>query len=195
MSKSRYSVRVMARVASLGAIAAILYYLPGIPVIPPIYKLDFSTVPVWIAAFLMGPVKGIIVALIKDLIGLIHSSSSGVGEIADFLCACALTVSSAVFYRKWKKPALKVTAMVVGIVFMVLVGAAVNYWLLIPFYVNVQGLPLDTIIEMVAASIPSVDSLPKLVAFATSPFNLLKGAILAVITWPIYRKLEKIVKK
>ena len=195
MTRSRFSVRKMTRIAALSAIAAILYYLPGIPVIPPIYKLDFSTVPVWIAAFALGPLEGVIVALVKDLSGLLHSSSSGIGEIADFLCACALTVSSSLLYRRWKTPALKVAAMVAGIFSMVLVGAAVNYYLMIPFYVNVQGLPLDKIIGMVAKSIPSVNSLPTLIAFATSPFNLLKGVVLALVTWPIYRKLDTILKK
>ena len=195
MNQSRYSVRTMTRVAALSAIAVVLYYLPGIPVIPPIYKLDFSIVPVWVAALSMGPVKGVVVALVKDLAGLLHTSSSGVGEIADFLCACALIVPSSVLYRRWRKPVLRITAMVIGIAAMVLIGAAANYYVMIPFYVNVQGLPLDRIIELVAGSIPAVHSLPTLVAFATSPFNLLKGVVLALITWPIYWKLETVIKK
>ena len=195
MNQSRYSVRTMTRVAALSAIAAVLYYLPGIPVIPPVYKLDFSTVPVWIAALLLGPVKGVIVAFVKDLMGLLHSSSSGVGEIADFLCACALTIPSALLYRRWRKSVFKITAMVIGIVLMVLIGAAVNYYVLIPFYVIVQGVPLDGIIDKVSDIIPAVHSLPTLIAFATSPFNLLKGVVLALITWPIYWKLKTVIKK
>lgn len=189
-----YSTRSIVRVAVLGALAAILYVIPGIPIIPPIYKLDFSTMPAWIAAIYMGPAEGIIVMLIKDVTGLLHSSSAGVGELADFLCGGAIVVCSAFLYGRKSGKIWNIFVFALSVVVMSLVGAAVNYWILIPFYVHVQGFPLDAIISSIGKTVSAVNSLPTLIAFATVPFNLLKGAILAVITWLVLWKIKPLHK-
>ena len=190
-----YSTQNIARVAVLSALAAILYLIPGIPIIPPIYKLDFSTMPAWIAALSLGPAEGLIVMLIKDVTGLIHSSSAGVGELADFLCGGAMVTCASLLYRRRSGNAWRAFVFAFSVIVMALVGAAVNYWLMIPFYDRVMGVPLDKIISMIGKTIPGVTSLPKLIAYATVPFNLLKGAILAVITWLVLWKLEPLLKK
>ena len=42
-------LRNLVRIAILAAISAVLALIPGIPIIPPIYKLDFSLLPVLLA--------------------------------------------------------------------------------------------------------------------------------------------------
>ena len=70
MTRKTVSAKLIARVGVLGAIAALLFLIPGIPIVPPIYKLDFSTVPVLLGGFSLGPVPGLLILLIKDLVGL-----------------------------------------------------------------------------------------------------------------------------
>lgn len=180
----------LARIGVLGALAAILYAIPGIPVIPPIYKLDFSTMPALLAGFTMGPMSGLLVMLIKDLTGLMNSSSMGIGEIADFLMGGAFVVTASLCYMWSRNVKCAVVGLISGTIVMSLVGVAANYWLLIPFYVNVMNLSTDAIVGMVAKTLPSVDSLEKLLWIAVMPFNLLKGIVLSVISGVLFRYLR-----
>ncbi|MEG2859677.1 MAG: ECF transporter S component [Clostridia bacterium] len=177
------------RVGVLGAIAAVLYFFPEIPVIG-FYKLDFSTLPALLAGFALGPVAGLIVVLIKDVIGMTHSTSMMVGELADFLCSGAFVVVSALIYKKHRNFKGALISMGVGIVVMTIVGALANYFIMIPFYINQMNFPEEAVIGMMAAVIPAVDSVFKLVLMVTAPFNVLKGVVLCVLTLLMYKRLS-----
>ena len=82
-TQTRFSVGVMTRIAILAAAASILFLIE-IPVVA-FYKLDLSNIPVLLGAFSMGTVPGLIILGIKSAIGLLHSSSAGIGELADFI--------------------------------------------------------------------------------------------------------------
>ena len=67
----------------LGAIGAILMLLNlNIPSIMPVFiKFDFSELPSIIAAFAYGPIGGIMVCLVKNVLNLIFASNTaGVGK-------------------------------------------------------------------------------------------------------------------
>ena len=186
--------KMITRVGVLGAIASVLAYIPGIPIIPPIYKLDFSTVPVLLGGFSMGPLPGLAILLIKNLVSLTNTSSMGVGELADFMTGAAILIPSALIYKRNRTLKGALTGLLWGILCMVAVGAIANYFIMIPFYVNVMHMPLETILSMIAQAVPAVDSLPKLILLATSPFNLLKGVALSLITCVLYKRLSPILK-
>ena len=186
--------KMITRVGVLGAIASVLAYIPGIPIIPPIYKLDFSTVPVLLGGFSMGPLPGLCILFIKNLVSLTNTSSMGVGELADFMTGAAILIPSALVYKRSRTLKGALTGLLWGILCMVAVGAIANYFIMIPFYVNVMHMPLETILSMIAQVIPAVDSLPKLILLATSPFNLLKGVVLSLVTCVLYKRLSPILK-
>lgn len=186
----KVSVGVLARIGVLGAIASLLYLWPEIPVIPPIYKLDFSTLPVLLGGFAMGPVSSLFILLIKDLTGLLHSSTMGVGELADFLCSGLFVVSACLVYRRERTRAGALKGMALGIVVMVAAGALANYFIMIPFYMKVMNFSAEAIVGMIANVIPAVDSMGKLILLATAPFNLLKGVVLCLVTLLVYKRLS-----
>ena len=64
--------------------------------------MDFSNIPVLLGGFSMGPLAGVIILAITNLIGLIHSSSMGVGKLADFIMGAALVIPAAVIYHRGK---------------------------------------------------------------------------------------------
>ncbi len=187
--------RMITRVGVLGAIAAVLAYVPGLPIIPPIYKLDFSNVPALLGGFSMGPLPGLCILLIKDAVSLINTSSMGVGELADIMTGAAMLIPAAVIYKRSRTLKGALTGLLAGIVSMVVIGAAANYFIMIPFYVNVMNMPLEIIIALIAQIVPPVDSLPKLILPATTPFNLLKGVALASVTCVLYKRLSPLLKK
>ena len=194
MTRKTVSAKLIARVGVLGAIAALLFLIPGIPIVPPIYKLDFSTVPVLLGGFSLGYVPGLLILLIKDLVGLTNSSSMGVGELADFLASAAMMLTAVAIYRRHHSRRGALIGLIAGTAVMTVVAALVNYFILIPFYVAAMNMPAEAIVSMIGKVIPAVDSLPRLIAFATTPFNLLKGVVLSVITFLLYKRLSPLLK-
>ena len=184
----------LVRIAILAAVSAVLALIPGIPIIPPIYKLDFSLLPVLLAGFAMGPVAGTLVALIKGVISLITSSSMGVGELADFLMGAAMMVPAALIYRKHRTFRGALWSLLTGVLCATVAGALCNWLILIPFYQAAFGLPAEAIVEMIAKVVPAVDSMLTLILFATVPFNLLKGAALSLLTLLFYKRLSFLLK-
>ncbi len=186
------NIKKVTRIGVLSAAAAILFLIPGIPIFPPIYKLDFSTLPALLGGFAMGPVAGVVITFIKAAVGCITSDSQGVGELADFLVSSSLVVTASLIYRRNRTLKGALIGMVVGIVLMTIVGALANYYVLIPFYQNVMGFPVEAIVGMMKAIIPAINSLWDMILLATVPFNLIKGIVLCGITALLYKRLSRL---
>lgn len=187
-------LRNLVRIAVLGAVGAVLALIPGIPIIPPIYKLDFSLLPTLLAGFAMGPLAGVLVALIKDVIGLITTSSMGVGELADFLMTVAMVAPTAWVYRRMHTIRGALLGLAAGIAVSTLAAALCNWLILIPFYVKAFHMPVEAIVEMIGKVVPPVESMLTLILLATVPFNLFKGSIMALLTLLLYKRLSFLLK-
>nr|AHF25188.1 putative membrane protein [uncultured bacterium Contig87] len=179
-----FSVGNMARMAMLTAVACLLDLIPGIPVVG-FYKLDFSMLPVMLGTFSMGPVAGTIILLLKCLIGWAHSTTMGIGKLAEFIMGLAMVLPAGIIYARNKTRKTAIISMLVGTLSMVVVSVFANKWILIPFYA--QMMPMEKILAMCGA-----DTEWKLVVTATAPFNLLKGVVLCLITGLIYKPLSPI---
>ena len=187
-TKSRFSVATMTRIAILAAAASILFLIE-IPIVA-FYKLDLSNIPVLLGAFSMGPIPGVIILALKSAIGLLHSSSAGVGELADFVMGAALIIPASVIYHRKKSRKNAIIGMAIGTVCMVIVGVLMNKWVMLPFYMGAFHMDMDGIIK--AAGVAGVDSEWKLLLLVTGPFNLLKGVVLSIVTALIYKPLSPI---
>ena len=153
-TKSRFSVATMTRIAILAAAASILFLIE-IPIVA-FYKLDLSNIPVLLGAFSMGPVPGVIILALKSAIGLLHSSSAGVGELADFVMGAALVIPASVIYHRNKNRKNAIIGMAIGTVCMVIVGVLMNKWVMLPFYMGAFHMDMDGIIK--AAGVAGVDA-------------------------------------
>ena len=187
-TKSRLSVATMTRIAILAAAASILFLIE-IPIVA-FYKLDLSNIPVLLGAFSMGPIPGAIILALKSAIGLLHSSSAGVGELADFVMGAALIIPASIIYHRNKSRKNAMIGMAIGTVCMVIVGVLMNKWVMLPFYMGAFHMDMDGIIK--AAGVAGVDSEWKLLLLVTGPFNLLKGVVLSIVTALIYKPLSPI---
>ncbi len=163
----------MTRIAILGCISAVLFMWPEITIIPPFYKLDFSTLPVLLGTFSMGIAPGVLIVAIKDLIGLTHSGTAMVGELADFIMTCAMLIPASLIYQNMKNRKGAVIGLAVGSVAMIIVAALVNAFLLFP---------------MLTKEMPSLE----FILTATVPFNLLKAVVISIITYLVYKPLSPI---
>ena len=187
-TKSRLSVATMTRIAILAASASILCLIE-IPIVA-FYKLDLSNIPVLLGAFSMGPVPGVIILALKSAIGLLHSSSAGVGELADFVMGAAMVVPAAIIYHRQKNRKNAIIGMAVGTVCMVVAGVLMNKFVMLPFYMGAFHMDMEAIISF--ANVGGVDTEWKLLLLITGPFNLLKGAVLSAVTFLIYKPLSPI---
>ena len=183
-----FSVGVMTRIAILAAAASILFLIE-IPIVA-FYKLDLSNIPVLLGAFSMGPVPGLVILALKSAIGLLHSSSAGIGELADFVMGAALVVPAAIIYHQNKSRKNAIIGMAVGTVCMVIAGVLMNKWVVLPFYMGAYHMDMEKILAY--ANVAGVDTEWKLLLMITGPFNLLKGVVLSLVTALIYKPLSPI---
>ena len=172
----------------LTALSSILFMI-SIPIVA-FYSLDLSNLPVLLGAFSMGPVAGLIILGLKSLIGCLTSSTMYVGELADFIMGAAFVLPAALIYQRNKSRKGALIGMITGTVALILAGCLTNAYLLIPFYMKAFGMPMEAIIGMCAQALPFVDTELKVILFVTAPFNLLKGVVLCILTYMIYKPLS-----
>ncbi|NLO10142.1 MAG: ECF transporter S component [Clostridiales bacterium] len=191
------SVKSMAIMAMLGAIAVVLM-LFEIPLwfAPPFYELDFSEVPVLISAFALGPIAGIITELIKILLNLVitGTDTAGTGELANFLIGCSFVVPAAIIYYRNKTLKSAIKGLIVGTLSMVVLGAFMNAFVLLPVYAYFFNMPIDALVSMGTAVNSSINNLSTFIFYAVIPFNLLKGVAVSLLTLLIYKRISGVIK-
>lgn len=193
----KISTATIVKIGVLSAISFILMYLEfPLPFLAPgFYKLDLSESVILIGGFAMGPWAAILLELIKNLLNLlIEGTQTGcVGEAANFLIGCALTVPAAVIYKYKKTKGGALLALGVGTVSLVVIGALVNYFVLIPAYSAVYfGGNIEAIIGLGAAIFGFVEDLFTFVMVCTSPFNLIKGVLCSLVCYLLYKRVSPI---
>lgn len=176
--------------AMLGAVASVLMFLEfPIPfLIPPFVKMDFSELPALLATFSLGPISGVAVCLIKNLIHALNSSTNFVGELCNFLLGCCLVIPAGIIYKRNKTRKTALIATIIGTLSMAVFSIPINYFISYPFYTTFM--PLDQIIAAYQSLIPSVDGLLACLIVFNAPFTMLKGALDAVLAFLVYKSLS-----
>lgn len=197
-STKKVNVRNLVKIAMLAA-AATLLMLFEIPLwfAPSFYEIDLSEVAVLIGAFAMGPVAGIIIEALKIILNLLINGTvtAGIGEFANFLIGCSLVVPAAILYRSGKSKKSALIGMAAGTVLMTIIGALINAYVLLPVYANVFGMPISALIEMGSKVNSNITDMTTFIILAVVPFNLLKGALTAVITMLLYKRVSMLLHK
>ncbi|MEG0338996.1 MAG: ECF transporter S component [Oscillospiraceae bacterium] len=191
MKKQIISTRKLTAMALFAAISTILMYIEvPIPFMPPFLKLDVSAVPIMVGAFAFGPVEGVVMALIKSLVHLLSTQTMGVGELADFLITGSFALTAGLIYRKNKTKKEAVIACFASIISITVMGTLANYFILLPFYAVAYHMPLEAVIATCSAVNPAITSLGTYILLGIVPFNLLKGTVVAVLTFIVYKKIS-----
>jgi riboflavin transporter FmnP len=154
--------------------------------------MDISDFPALIAAFTFGPISGVIVELIKNAFGLFSTVTGGVGELANFLIGTSMAICSGTIYQYKKSRKGAILSLSVGTIVMMAIGAVVNYFILLPLYSTFM--PMDTLIQSFSAFIPFIRTRFDIVLYSTIPFNLVKGLLISIIMFVVYKKLSPILK-
>ena len=201
MKTGKWSVQKLIYTAMLAAVAGVLMSLEfSVPMMPPFYKVDFSDVPSVIAVFLMGPVSGICVEVIKLLIKLITvgTNTMYVGELANLIAAFLFVWPPWFLYQKLganRKAAVE--ALLISIVIRTACACFINANITLPLYAKAMSLPLDEVIRMVASVNSAIKDLNGFIILATIPFNVLKVGLNYIVGQLLFVRLRaaKIVPK
>lgn len=201
MKTGKWSIQKLIYTAMLAAVAGVLMSLEfSVPMMPPFYKVDFSDVPSVIAVFLMGPVSGICVEVIKLLIKLITvgTNTMYVGELANLIVAFLFVWPLWFLYQKLganRKAAVE--ALLLSIVIRTACACFINANITLPLYAKAMSLPLDEVIRMVASVNPAIKDLNGFIILATIPFNVLKVGLNYIVGQLLFVRLRaaKIVPK
>ena len=190
-------IKKMTVIAIFSAIAFVLMFIEfSVPsLIPGFVKMDFSEIPALLTAFMFGPLEGMAVCLIKNLLHLTVTSTGGVGELANFLLGAAFAGTAGLIYRIKHTFAGGLIGCLSGSAAMAIVGFPVNYFITYPFYANVffKG-DMEIIIGMYKAILPSSDTLAKSLLIFNTPFNLVKGLLVSAVVMLCYKRLSILYK-
>ncbi len=178
---TRYVVTAM-----LCAVSFVLYLLE-FPLFPGAshLKLDLSDIPALVGAMLYGPVWGVVVELVKNVIELCvkgMGTQMGFGNLMNFIVGSAYIIPFCLVYKRSRKKTGIVFALLLGIVSIVLVGIGANYLIDPPFFKYFLGIELES-----AALWGAI--------WSATALNAIKGAMLGVVSLVLVPTLIKRVEK
>ncbi len=193
MSHDQRKLRNMVKVGILAAMSFILMFVQfPIPVAPPFMKVDLADVPALIGGFSMGPIYGVLIQLIKNILNLSKTSTYGVGEISNFVVGGLFVFVSSSIYKKNKTKKNATIAMICGMLIMTLAATLSNAFVIFPLYGKAMGVDMNAFVAMAHKTNTLVKSYFTMMIFAIVPFNLIKGFIEILVTKLLYKHVSSI---
>ena len=179
-------------VGLMTAIATVIYMVfPEINIVPGVshLKVDFSDFPAILTGVIIGPVQGILVEIVKNIIHLTRTSTVGIGEIMNIILGSSMILSMWGFVKIFKKvfKENKITfktyilASAITIVIAIIVGWIANI-IFTPVFYKIMGFPLVS--ETYWAGV-----------WGSTTLNSIKALFNIVPFFPIYLVFEKVMKK
>ena len=184
--QNRFSVKKMALLSMLAAIAYLMVSLIRIPVVL-FLKYEPKDVIITIGGFLLGPMASFIVSLLVSLIEMVTISDTGpIGALMNLLSTCTFACTAAIIYKRKHTLRGAVVGLLAGSVVMVAAMMLWN-WLISPLYMFEIHSPED-----LAAARESVEAL---LIPAFLPFNLLKAGLNSALILTLYKPLVTALRK
>ena len=182
-------------IAICSALAAVLHMLdfPLVFLAPEFYKLDFSELPVMLCGFYLGPAAAVACEGIKILLKLLMkgTSTAFVGDFANFCVGCSLVLPAVIVYHIKKTKASAISGLVLGTIVITAFGSAFNAIYLLPKFAQLYGMPLESIIAAGTAINGGITDISTFVLFAVAPLNLIKGAVISLLTMLLYKRVVR----
>lgn len=194
--KTIAQTRKLTVTAMLSAVAFLLMFLEfSLPMlIPSFVKMDLSDLPALIGAFSLGPVYGVVIELLKNILHIVFkgTSSAGIGEVCNFTLGAAFALAAGLIYRRWHTRKGALAASLIGAAVMALVSIPMNFFIVYPFYASMFG-GMENIIAAYQAILPSVNGLLNCLLIFNAPFTLVKGLLDVLVCFFIYKPLSRVI--
>ncbi|SHK36601.1 Riboflavin transporter FmnP [Anaerobranca californiensis DSM 14826] len=192
--KKRLDTKVLVRISLLSVISYLLMFIHGpLPIFPAFLKLDVAELPALIGGFSMGPLAGVAIVLIKNILHFVtKTSTGGVGELSNFIVGSAYVLTASLIYLKYKTRFGAILGMLLGTIMMAVTGAISNYYLIIPFYSNFM--PIEQIVALGSAVNKHIVDVQTLILYGITPFNIVKGLSNSILTLVMYKSVSRLLK-
>ncbi len=191
--KNKLTARSMAVIAMLAAVSFVLMLFDfSVPFMPGFIKMDLSELPALVGAFALGPVSGVAVCLVKNLLHLFVTSTGGVGELSNFMLGAVFTGVAGWMYQRSKTRRGAFIGALAGAVCMAVVSVFSNYYIVYPVYT--AFMPMEGIIAAYQAIYSGIDNLWKALILFNMPFTFVKGMLVTAVTFLIYKKIAPILR-
>lgn len=175
-------------VSIMSSIAYVLMLLDfPFPGLPPFLKIDLSDVPALLCAIVFGPLAGVTVEAVKNVLHYsVQGSMTGVpvGQIANFIAGCLFIVPTSLLFRKYRSKKGLTFGLTTGAFTMTILMAVLNYFLILPAYT--WFLNYDQM---------SSEMMTQLIVTGITPFNLIKSAIVAGLFFMLYLRISPHLKR
>ena len=171
----------------------LMYFEFPLPFMPPFLKFDFSELPVLFGTFALGPLWGIVIELLKNLIHLPATATMGIGEFSNFLTGSIFVGTAGLVYRKMRTRPGVALSVVVGTLALAVIAVPVNAYITLPLYASAMGFSTEAIIDMCTSVNPLVKDKLSLLLAVFVPFNLIKGFGVGLWAFLIYLPLKRFV--
>lgn len=186
-NKKAFGITITAVMAALAGIMSFfeINIIPGVSYM----KIDFSDFPAILTGIAFGPGCGVLVEIVKNLIHLPRSTTMGIGEIMNTVVGCGIVLSMSfftkLFARSFKEKRFSAKTYIltsaVTIILTIIVGWLANM-AFTPAYFKIMGIPLEK--EVYWAGV-----------WGSTALNTVKAAFNVFPFYPVYRAVEKFVKK
>ncbi|KRN81833.1 ECF transporter S component [Ligilactobacillus acidipiscis] len=180
-------------IAILGAMAYLLMLLDfPLPFMPPFLSFDLAQIPEVIGTLILGPISGITIALLKELlkISLTGSGTMFTGELINFIVSVSFILPTWWVYRQNKTTNNAVYGMMLGTVVATLIACLANVYFILPLYAQAFNLKISQIVAMSRSVNPYINSLPRLVLLGIAPFNLLRNGLTTIVLGLSLKRLK-----
>lgn len=195
--KKSLIIKRMVFIAAFSAISMILYVFPKFSLFffPSFLEINFSLLPIIIAAFMLGPVDAIAVVLIRFATNLAIEGTitAGVGEIFDLILGSALALTAGLSYKFMKFKHKDLVTVAITFVVWIILAAFLNAFYSVPQYINLYfGGDINLFVNSlkVINGVNSSNYLEKYIFFAVIPFNIILSVIVLAITLVVHRRLR-----
>lgn len=174
-------LNVQIKIALLGTISFLLMFLE-FPILPaaPFLKIDFSDLPALLGTFALGPIAGIAVELIKNILVVLikGTTTAGIGEFANFVIGTVWVIVAGVIYQRMRTIKGAILGLSLGTVALTIAGLLGNYYVFLPLYNKIVPVLSPEIINYLVTII--------------LPFNLIKGVGISIVTLVLYKRVSPI---
>lgn len=182
------------KVSLLSVIGFLLMYIElPLPLFPEFLKIDVSDLPALVGAFALGPIEGIIIELIKNILhGLFATKTAFVGELANFIVGSVMVLTAGLVYKNNKNKKSAVIGLAIATVVMSIVAGVSNYYIFLPLYEKVLHIPLAAFVQLAQKINPAITNINSFIIWSIIPFNFIKGIFVSIITAAIYKSVSPI---
>ena len=201
--QNNVTVKEVSTIGIFTALSMVLYLLKfNLPIFPPFLEFNFSLLPIIIIGFMMGPIEGVTIVLLRGIIKLPMTSTFCVGEVADILIGIPVILVTSLIYKKYHTRKGAIVSLLLGIITWIVAGVLSNYLINVPFFLELYcNGNVEAFISALSV-IPGVTAenyMIKYLIYATVPFNALLATVVSFVTFIVYKKIsilfEKITKE